>query len=236
MLSAVSADGLYFATDVPVIFIRKSDKRPISLGDFDRHFGYLPSKLYEADDHAYLDHMRDTLKAHNPKMTPSEEQFLDLYFGILNISTAHTHKKTPQRIHDIAKEINFSPYEFGSTFYKSPDDVWRALVPIPELQLYVQDPLSETKTYQPDNNFRVDYGFWNGKKLVAVEIDGAEPAGYARDIRRDRLLRRAGVDVIHIMNLELTRYKARALIELLPQQFFGQGWAYQGSKPYAVPF
>ncbi len=84
------------------------------------------------------------------------------------------------------------------------------IAPYPELQLYVQDPLAETKTYQPDNNFRVDYGFWNGEKLIAIDIDGAEPAGYAKDIRRDRLLRRAGVDVIHILNLELTKHKGFA--------------------------
>jgi hypothetical protein len=110
-------------------------------------------------------------------------------------------------------------------------DVWRALVPIPELQLYVHDPLGDTETYQPGNNFRVDYGFWNGEQLIAVEIDGAEPEGYARDIRRDRLLRRAGVDVIHILNLELTKHKARALRELLPRQFFGHDWDYEGVKP-----
>ena len=120
--------------------------------------------------------------------------------------------------------------------YKSTKDVWRALLPIPELQLYVQDPLAEKVSYQPDNNFRVDYGFWDGKKLTAVEIDGAEPAGYARDIRRDRLLRRAGVDVIHILNLEIERHKARALAELLPREFFGFGWDYEGERPEPIPF
>jgi hypothetical protein len=38
-LSAVSADGLYFSTDVPVIFINKANRRPMCLGDFDRHYG-----------------------------------------------------------------------------------------------------------------------------------------------------------------------------------------------------
>ena len=35
---------------------------------------------------------------------------------------------------------------------------------IPELQLYVQGPLAETVSYQPDNNFKVDYGFWDGTR------------------------------------------------------------------------
>jgi hypothetical protein len=51
---------------------------------------------------------------------------------------------------------------------------------------------------------------------------------------RDRLLRRAGVDVIHITNFELAKHKARALVELLPRQFFGLDWNYEGEQP--VPF
>jgi hypothetical protein len=236
-LSAVSADGLYFSTDVPVIFIRKSEKRLMCLGDFEKHFGDLPENLFDADDFAYLDYMRDTLKSNNPNMTSWEEQFLDLYFEMLSVLQAYIYVNSQvlrDQIERTEKKIGVE-IPFGM-FYKSPNDLWRALLPIPELQLYVQDPLAETKNYQPDNNFRVDYGFWNGEKLIAVEIDGAEPGGYARDIRRDRLLRRAGVDVIHILNLELTKHKARALMELLPRQFFGNDWNYEGRKPDVIPF
>jgi hypothetical protein len=31
-----------------------------------------------------------------------------------------------------------------------------------------------------------------------------------------------------MMNLEIAKHKARALIELLPRQFFGYGWSYEG--------
>jgi hypothetical protein len=127
LLSAVSADGLYFSTDVPVIFIRKSDKRPLCFGDFELYFGDFP-------DDCYHDHDR------------------------------------------------------------------------------------------------------NGDNLIAVEIDGAEPAGYAKDIRRDRLLRRAGVDVIHITNFELAKHEGRALGQLLSRQFFGFDWNYEGARPMIIPF
>ena len=86
MLSAVSADGLYFSTDVPVIFIRKSSHRPIGLGDFDSHFGDYPDSL-EDENQKILDYMCSTLKSHNPNMTPSEEAFLDLYFETLKALT-----------------------------------------------------------------------------------------------------------------------------------------------------
>ncbi len=235
-LSAVSADGLYFSTDVPVIFINKANRRPMCLGDFDRHFRGWPDSSYHDDsDQTILDHMFTIIKSHNPNMTPSEEEFLNLYFTTLKALSSNAHRD--EGAHEAARNLGI-PFDW---LYRpkssiSPNDIWRALLPIPELQLYVQDPLAETKSYQPDNNFRVDYGFWNGEKLIAVEIDGAEPAGYARDIRRDRLLRRAGVDVIHITNFEIAKHKARALIELLPRQFFGLDWSYEGQKPDIIPF
>ena len=41
------------------------------------------------------------------------------------------------------------------------------------MQLYVQDQLARVASYEPKNNFRFDYGFWDGERLIAIEIDGA---------------------------------------------------------------
>ncbi|KRR21386.1 hypothetical protein CQ14_06975 [Bradyrhizobium lablabi] len=232
-LSAVSADGLYFSTDVPVIFINKAKRRPICLGDFDMHVREWPNTAkYDDNDQTMLGHMCSVLKSLNPNMTTSEEQFLDLYFATLKALSSYASDEDGS--FHVTRDLEI-PFDWLHPRPKK-NDIWRALLPIPELQLYVQDPLAETKSYQPDNNFRVDYGFWNGEQLIAVEIDGAEPAGYARDIRRDRLLRRAGVDVIHILNLEIAKHGARALIELLPRNFFGFDWSYEGFPPDILPF
>jgi hypothetical protein len=220
MLSAVSADGLYFSTNVPVIFIQKSDRKPLSLPEFPNHFQKFPKECFE-NDAATLDFIRTTLKSHNPNMTKYEELFLDLYFGTLTELMLQA-KRDYNGYADAFKRIGIDFWLIDDD-YKSLNDLWRALLPIPELQLYVQDPLAEEVSFQTDNNFRVDYGFWDGQKLIAVEIDGAEPEGYARDIRRDRLLRRAGVDVIHTTNWELQKHKALALVRLLPPQLFGHG-------------
>jgi hypothetical protein len=37
------------------------------------------------------------------------------------------------------------------------------------------------------------------------------------------------------MNLEIARHKARALLELLPRQFFGFDWNYEGERPDIMP-
>jgi len=49
-LTAVSADGLYFSTDVPVIFVSRSEHRPFCLGNFEEHFGELPRKLKHEEE------------------------------------------------------------------------------------------------------------------------------------------------------------------------------------------
>jgi hypothetical protein len=97
-----------------------------------------------------------------------------------------------------------------------PFQLYNALLPIPEMQLYVENPLDETWSFEPTNNFRVDFGFWNGTELLAIEIDGNEPGGYARDLRRDRLLRRAKVDVVHILNTEIELHGEAVIFKLLP--------------------
>jgi len=230
-LSAVSANGLYFSTEVPIIYINKSKREPLCLSWFPAKFGGEDGDgPYGDDDQTILEFMLSTLKSNNPNMTRSEELFLDLYFDILMALMFASAGESAKSI------AIFKKSGLGALHHhNSPTDLWRALIPIPELQLYVNDPLGAWN-FQPDNNFRVDYGFWDGEKLIAVEIDGAEPSGYARDIRRDRLLRRAGVDVIHILNLELDKHRGRALLQLLPDRFFGYSWDYEGQRPYEIPF
>lgn len=105
------------------------------------------------------------------------------------------------------------------------------------MQLYVHDVLDVGRwSFEPNNNFRVDFGFWTGSKLIAVEIDGNEPEGYARDVRRDRLLRRADVDVVHILNTEIDKHGRDLMVPLLPQSI-GFEWAEAPSQnaPRANP-
>jgi hypothetical protein len=175
-----------------------------------------------------------TLKSHNPKPTSYQEMFLDLYFEILKTSLLDEPKSFDECM-EACSRIGLKWADLKQ--YKTRNDVWRALLPIPEMQIYVHDPLGTNNAAPPDCNFRFDYGFWDGNQLIAVEIDGADPAGYARDIRRDRLLRRAGIEPIHFLNFELAQHRGRALQELLPSKFFGHGWDFEGERPTAdIPF
>jgi hypothetical protein len=142
-----------------------------------------------------LNYIADLIRQYMPDATRFQAMFLNSYFEWIK-------RNVDSRI--ALREVN--PYS-----------VYNAPLPIPEMQVYVNDPLEDDWTvFEPTNNFRVDFGFWTGTQLVAVEIDGNEPAGYASDVRRDRLSRRAEVDVIHILNTEIELHQRIVISELLP--------------------
>jgi hypothetical protein len=203
-LMCVEATGIHLESDVPVVYINKNDRKPLMLASFEDVFAVNPTAFdgdrLNKDEQYGLDFICGKIKEHNPNMTKYEELFANLYFECI----ADRH---------LSERPWLTKRERGS--------VYSALLPIPEMQIYVTDPL-DYHSWEPSNNFRVDYGFWDGKQLIAIEIDGSEPSGYARDVRRDRLLRRAGVDVIHVLNTEIEQHRARALTALLPEQFWGE--------------
>jgi hypothetical protein len=216
-LVRVATDGIRLRSDVPVVHIDKRKKKPLTLKDFLEVFeGFEDDFLFD-DERAGAEAICSELKKNNPNMTRYEELFLDYYFALVIDRHLGKYVRT-------AKEKN---------------SLYSALLPIPEMQIYVADPLDDETGYEPSNNFRVDYGFWDGQQLIAVEIDGAEPAGYARDIRRDRMLRRAGIDVIHILNVEIEKHGEDAVGLLLPRSFLGNPYN-AWSRPYGfdgdIPF
>lgn len=110
-----------------------------------------------------------------------------------------------------------------------------ALMPIPQAWFYCHDPL-QPHTFIPENAFRVDFAFWAGDKFYAVEIDGSEPEGYAADVRRDRLLRRAGIDVIHVLNSEIMQHGVEIIEALLPDSIIPGPAGGSGYVPLSFPF
>jgi len=108
-------------------------------------------------------------------------------------------------------------------------------MPIPQAWFYCHDPLEPYK-FIPENAYRVDFAFWSGEKFYAVEIDGNEPGGYAADVRRDRLLRRAGIDVIHMLNKEIMDHGENIIQALLPREIVRGPKGGSGEPPFTIPF
>ncbi len=116
--------------------------------------------------------------------------------------------------------------------------VFDALMPLPQAHLYLADPL-EGYSFVPANMVKVDFAFWTGKNIVAIEVDGGSHIGSEAHVRKDRLLRRAGVDVIHILNSELSRHGGKVITRLLPQpvtEFWTSAGQAQPYEPLALGF
>jgi hypothetical protein len=201
-LSAAAANGIYLTSDVPCVYIDRTKKEPLMMSDWK----VLPNHVDEVLNYMFcsenpmgiLDHIHTWVEECMPvdtTTTPYERMFLRLYFDYIKGCLKHAY---PCR--------------------GNPWLLWNALLPIPQMHLYVYDPLEDDRSgsLEPSNNFKVDFGFWTGTRLIAAEIDGDKPSGYL--IRRDRLLRRAGVDVIHILNTEIKEHGRGVIQTLFPRE------------------
>jgi hypothetical protein len=117
-----------------------------------------------------------------------------------------------------------------------------AVLPLPQAHLYLHDPLSEKYSFCPDNMFKVDFAFWTGKEIVAVEIDGESHVGNREHVRKDRLMQRAGVHVVHILNNEIREFAQKTITKLLPKEIV-EFWKFSEYKhrsnplaKYEIPF
>jgi len=91
-------------------------------------------------------------------------------------------------------------------------------MPLPQAHLYQNDPMEDDFHFAPNKMMKVDFAFWTGKGLVAIEIDGSSHSGSEAHIRKDRLLQRSGVHVIHILNNEISKYGMKVIDRLLPRE------------------
>jgi len=229
-ISAVSTDGTYFESITPCVHIDKAKKEPLRLHKFKDCF---PNSFLSIEDSfETLQYMGDFLIEKCELQTNHEKLFLRHYFEHIknrieydNIMEAYPVSASGSAEQDIDKWIDW---------------MFWALMPLPQAHLYVRDPFADyhdTKFY-PERMFKVDFAFWTGDRIVAVEIDGSSHIGDTKHVEKDRMLARAGVHVIHILNDEIDKHKDKAVRVLLPQDIL-YPWSsdYYSKQPeYSNPF
>ena len=230
-LRATTTQGIFFEASCPALVIDRKAKAPLTLS----HFETLMDAAGSPTDFAHLEaaygltarKLGDVplnlaaMRAEVTEMcgrqaTKFEKRFVELFFDHL----LKQHQFNERYAGDIAKQQSNS--------------LFNTLMPIPQAQFYCHDPL-EKHAFTPENNFRVDFAFWTGTKFIAVEIDGSEPDGYAADVRRDRLLRRAGVDLVHILNTEIMQHSDKIIRALLPSEILQTKRGIDCGPPFALP-
>jgi hypothetical protein len=79
---------------------------------------------------------------------------------------------------------------------------------------------------------KVDFAFWTGSKIIAVEIDSDRKL-LPDVIRRDRRYRESGVDVVHILNSEIEEFRD-SIIDILPEELKSPEFVWK--LPFRTPY
>ena len=196
-VAGVSTDGTYFTSKSKCVHIDRNLSDPLRLSAFPTYF---PE---ESEGFPRLQEGKEALafifryiREQCQLATDHEERFLDAYQRWIE-------NQVQKRYWDRA---------------------FLALMPFPQAHVYARDPLQfGAADFLPGNMFKLNFAFWTGKRLVAVEIDGNHGAG-SRNRIRDRLLAQAGVEVIHILNDEIDRHGWWVIERLLPTDVTGIGF------------
>ena len=207
-LVGVSTQATYFESDTPCAYLDKTRNNPLRLMDFRDLFPEPERFPEQLDDSTALEFVAGYLKTDCQLQTPSENLFLDLYFGFLTKSVVRHSWLRDQPAEKV-------PPPMTGTYW-----MFAGLMPLPQAHLYLEDPLRPTERHNiaPNTMVKVDFAFWTGKRVIAVEIDGGSHIGSENHVRKDRLLHRAGVEIIHILNDELTTHGIKAIEKLLPEE------------------
>jgi hypothetical protein len=200
----VSTDGTFLQCDTPLAYIDKSKSQALRLTHFpDVVPGDWDEIEKDADDAVALIHsyLREKCKL----ATDAERAFLDLYFGYCKELI------TPSEFRKMSAKPLVPPYD-------DPDWIFSALLPLPQAHLYAANPFDKTYSFAPSRMMKVDFAFWTGNRLIAIEIDGGSHIGSDAHIEKDRLLQRSGVHVIHILNSEIAKHGDKVIRRLLPNE------------------
>ena len=213
----VSTTGTYLQSATPLAYIDKSKQQALRLRDFTSVVpGSWPEIDAAADAVIFIrDHLRDKCEL----ATDDERRFLDLYFEF-----CEEQMKPPAYLARTRKERT----DWGAP-YDDDDWIFEALIPLPQAHLYQTNPLEDEYSFVPKRMMKVDFAFWTGRRLIAVEIDGGSHIGSESHIEKDRLLQRAGVGVVHILNSEIAKYGKKVVERLLPPEIT-QFWKFSNNK------
>ena len=202
----VSSTGTYIQSDTPLAYIDRSQQIALRLRNFTNVMpGDWPPVF---DAHEALAIVQKSLRENCEVSTDSERRFLDLYFDYIRKSMAPPTYLTRSQTE---RKSWRAPYD-------NDDWMFEALLPLPQAHLYQSNPLDDTFSFAPNRMMKVDFAFWTGKRILAIEIDGGSHIGSEAHIEKDRLLQRSGIHVVHILNSEIAKHGMKVIERLLPPE------------------
>ena len=182
--------------NVPQVAIDTGARDPLRLNDGPYDFAELPPVAGTGSVAERLAILRDHLTEFCDQWAKRPRQFVALYFRFIDGVIAADRPAIEAHVK-----------KFGGLF-TADDYAFSALRPLPRAHLPVAG----------DARVRVDFAFWTGARVVAVDIAGDEARGSAWQ-ERAMLLEAAGVQRIEIPSAAVAKDDPMVLRAALPPEF-----------------
>ena len=180
----------------PEIAIETDAHDPLRLNDGPSDFAELPPAAGTGTVAERLAILRDHLTEFCDQWAKRPRQFVGLYFRFIDGVIAADGAAIDAHVAKFAGLFTAEDYAFS------------ALRPLPRAHLPVAG----------DTRVRVDFAFWTGERLVAVDIAGDEARGSAWE-ERARQLEAAGIQRIEIPSAAVAKDDPDVLRAALPPEF-----------------
>lgn len=215
----ISLAGFALDSAAPIIAIDRRRHEALRLAHNPYPFSEPPDLTRLVTREERLDFLRDHLKSLCGLWNRLPLVFLDAYFRRI-LGCLEENRAT----------LETMAIALGGLFdYR--DWCFAALRPLPQAQLYAPEG-AETSGFEPAALLRVDFAFWTGDKLLAVELVGSSSPTRQRRAELARL-RRHGVEVAELAGAALQARGEAALAAHLPAPF-SNFWA--GVRLPSSPF
>jgi len=197
MTSSPAGDD--FVIRVPFVTVAEALDGALRLDDYlGRSPSVMSSELLDDDQFTKL---RRALTHHCDPWQRRQHKFLDCYFDFI---ARHVEN------HRYALLGKLEPFP---TLFQFRDWVYSALMPLPRAHLHAPN---SSEPFGPETLAQVDFAFWTGKTLIAIEIPGKGTRAPIVDQRHIRL-RRAGVGVTELTDELLESTNAADFEAALPK-------------------
>lgn len=180
----------------PQVAIETDARDPLRLNDGPYDFAELPPAAGTGTVAERMAILRDHLTEFCDLWAKRPRQFVSLYFRFIDGTIAADRAA-----------IDAHLGRFGGLF-AAEDYAFSALRPLPRAHL----PIATEK------RLRVDFAFWTGERLVAVDIAGDEARGAAWEERR-RQIDAAGIEHLEIPAATIAKSDPAVLHAVLPPEF-----------------
>jgi hypothetical protein len=194
-----TADGKRIECRLPHVILDPAARLPLRLNSGGMEFGEpppLPQMPEISDQLAYL---LTHFQLYCTVWDKFPRAFLARYIGFIH-----------DQVMDHREELTRSLAPFGD-LYRFDEWTFSALRPLPRAHLWIPK-------FDGGRMFRVDFAFWTGAEIVAIELRGSETETKS-DARREEILTQNGVRVVQISHDLLTEARARDYAARLPAEF-----------------